>query len=96
VKNNQQVKFLLVLVLVLMVLLYQEELNEKNFLGKGINVNSILILVRKKYLAQFLIVNPDFKNSGNTLNTSIFAENNDYDNASYENKVIGSSISLLL
>ena len=68
-------------------------INERNFLGKGIIINSNINLGTQKIFGSVNYSNPDYKNSGNTLNTSIFIESNDYDNASYQNKVIGSSIS---
>ena len=36
---------------------------------------------------------PDFMNSGNTLNYNIFAISTDFNNAGYESKKIGNSIS---
>jgi len=68
-------------------------LNEKNFLGRGVNLNSNISLGTQKIYGSLIYSNPDFKNSGNTLSTKFFIENNDLDNASYENKIIGSSIS---
>ena len=67
--------------------------NERNFLGKGINIKSTINVGTQKNFGLINYNNPDYKNTGNSLNVSFFIENNDYDNASYENKVIGSSIS---
>ena len=69
-------------------------LNERNFLGRGLNVNSMLNIGTQKILGRVSYLNPDYNNTGMTFMTSIFAENNDYDNASYENKIVGSSVSV--
>ena len=69
-------------------------LNERNFLGKGISVNSNVNIGTQRAFGSIRYSNPDFKNSGNTLSTSVFVENNDFENTSYENKIIGTSVSL--
>ena len=69
-------------------------LNEKNFLGRGLNVNSILNIGTQKIFGRVSYLNPDYNNTGITFKSSVFAENNTYDNTSYENKIIGSSVSL--
>ena len=68
-------------------------INEKNFIGKGINLNSNINFGTQKILGSISYLDPDFQNSGNTLKALLFAESNDYENASYTNKIIGSSIS---
>jgi outer membrane protein insertion porin family len=69
-------------------------LNEKNFLGKGLNVNSTVNIGTQKIFGKISYLNPDYNNTGKTFKSSIFAENNNFDNTSYENKIIGSSVSL--
>ena len=71
----------------------QAGINEKNFLGRGINVNSNISVGTQKILGSIGIANPDFRESGNTLYSSFFIQNNNYDNSAYENKIIGASIS---
>ena len=68
-------------------------INEKNFLGRGINLNSNINVGTQKINGNISYANPDFRNSGNTLKTSFFVESNYYENASYENKIIGTSAS---
>ena len=69
-------------------------LNEKNFLGKGIKLNSSVNIGTQKIFGNIGYSDPDFNNSGKLLKSSIFAEGNDFDNASYKNKIIGASASI--
>ena len=69
-------------------------INEKNFLGKGLELNANLNIGTQKNLGNISYINPDFENSGNTFRSTFFVENNQFDNASYENKLIGSSVSI--
>jgi len=69
-------------------------LNEKNFLGRGLNVNSIINVGTQKISGRVSYLNPDYNDTGVAFKSSVYAENNNYDNASYENKIIGSSVSL--
>jgi len=69
-------------------------INEKNFLGKGLQLNANLNIGTQKNFGNISYMDPDFKNSGNSFRSSIFIENNKFDNASYENKLIGSSVSI--
>lgn len=68
-------------------------LKEKNFLGKGLSLEGNLNLGTQKTFGKISFSNPDFNNSGNTVKTSIFIENNTFDNASYENKLYGFNLS---
>ena len=67
---------------------------ERNFLGKGLSLNSNVNIGTQKIFGNLTYSNPDFKNTGNTFKNSYFIENNDYKNASYQNKVIGSNVSM--
>ena len=69
-------------------------INEKNFLGRGINLNSNVNIGTQKILGSISYSNPDYKNSGNTFKSSFFIESNDFENASYQNKIIGSQTSI--
>ena len=69
-------------------------INEKNFLGKGLFVNSNINIGTQKIFGKVSYTNPDFRNTNNSFNLNVFVENNDYDNASYENKIMGTSTSL--
>ena len=68
-------------------------IKERNFLGRGLIVNSNINISTQKIYGSFGYTNPDFRDSGNSLSTSFFVESNDYDNSNYQNKIIGSSIS---
>lgn len=68
-------------------------LNEKNFLGKGISLNSNINIGTQKIFGRLSYTDPDFNNSGNSFSASAYAISNDFKNAAYENKVIGSSAS---
>ena len=68
-------------------------INEKNFLGKGLNLNANFNIGTQKVFGSINYINPDYNNTGNKLKTSFFIENNEFDNASYENKLIGASTS---
>jgi len=67
-------------------------LNEKNFLGKGISLASNLSIGTQQILGSLTYLDSDFNNSGNTFKSSVFVTNNDFENASFENKIIGASI----
>ena len=69
-------------------------LNEKNFLGRGLNVSSSINVGTQKIFGRVSYKNPDYNDTGKTFISSIYAENNNFDNSSYENKVIGSTVSL--
>lgn len=69
-------------------------LQEKNFLGQGLSTNVSVNLGTEKVLGSISFSNPDFSNTGNTLSNSIFVSKYTYDNAGYENKVIGDNISI--
>ena len=69
-------------------------INEKNFLGRGLRVNSNINIGTQKIFGSLNYSDPDFNNSNNEFRSSFFIENNDYTNASYENKLIGTSASI--
>ena len=69
-------------------------INEKNFLGKGIKLNSNLNFGTQKILGSISYYDPDFNSSGRGLNNYLAIENNDFDNAGYKNKLITLSTSL--
>lgn len=69
-------------------------INEKNFLGKGLVLNTSLNATTQKILGNFSYENSDFMGTGNTFKNTFFAASNKFENAGYENKIIGSSASL--
>ncbi|MBL6758280.1 MAG: outer membrane protein assembly factor BamA [Pelagibacteraceae bacterium] len=68
-------------------------INEKNLFGKGIGINSNVSLGTEKISGSIDLRIPDFKNTGNTFNFSLFALSTDYENAGYQSKVYGNKIS---
>ncbi len=68
-------------------------INEKNLFGKGIGINSNVSLGTEKISGSIDLKIPDFKNTGNTFNFSLFALSTDYENAGYQSKVYGNKIS---
>lgn len=67
-------------------------LNEKNFLGKGIEVNANTSFGTEKISGSISATVPDFKNSNNALISDIFAISTDFENAGYESSKVGSNI----
>ena len=69
------------------------QLNEKNFLGKGINLNTEIQLTEDSIKGQVVYSKPNFAYTDNTLFTSVRSINNDFLSAyGYETKEIGFSI----
>ena len=66
-------------------------IKENNFLGKGIVLDSSLNIGTEKIFGKISYSDPDFNQTGNALSSLIFIENNKFDNAAYENKIIGAS-----
>ena len=64
-------------------------INEKNLLGKGINVDSNVSLGTEKISGNIKTLLKDFNNSGNNFMFNVYAISSDLDNASYENKLVG-------
>jgi len=68
-------------------------LKENNFLGQGIYTNVGLNFGTQQVLGSITVNNPDYANTGNNLKSSLFLLKNNYNNAGYDNKIIGSNIS---
>ena len=71
----------------------QAGINENNFLGKGLKLNSNLSVGTQKVRGLISYYDPDYNQSGNGLKSSFFIEGNNYENSSYENTIVGSLIS---
>ena len=68
-------------------------INEKNFMGKGINLNTSFELSEESIKGQIVYSRPNFAYTDNTLFTSIKSENNDFLSLyGYESNEIGFSI----
>ena len=66
---------------------------ENNFLGKGIGLESNILLSGESIKGKFSVTNPNFKNSDKTLFASVEAiENNYYKNFGYKTNKTGISI----
>lgn len=73
--------------------IFEAGINERNFLGQGINLNFNGKLSTEKISGVFSYNDPNFKNTNKELATSIYSEKDDYTNAGYENKKVGTNFS---
>jgi outer membrane protein insertion porin family len=73
--------------------IFEAGINERNFLGQGINLNFNGKLSAEKISGVFSYNDPNFKNTSKELATSIYSEKDDYTNAGYENKRVGTNFS---
>ena len=73
--------------------IFEAGINERNFLGQGINLNFNGKLSTEKISGVFSYNDPNFKNTSKELATSIYSEKDDYTNAGYENKKVGTNFS---
>ena len=73
--------------------IFEAGINERNFLGQGINLNFNGKLSTEKISGVFSYNDPNFKNTNKELATSLYSEKDDYTNAGYENKRVGSNFS---
>ena len=69
--------------------LLEGSINERNFLGKGIDLNFTGRLASEKISGVFSYVDPNFMNSEKELANYFFSETDDYSNAGYKSKRIG-------
>jgi len=69
--------------------LFEASINERNFLGQGINLNFTGRLSSDIVRGEVSYVDPNFKNSNKELAGSIFSELDDYKNSGYQNKKVG-------
>ena len=67
----------------------EASINEKNFLGQGINLNFTGRLSTELVRGDLSYIDPNFKNSNKELATSVFSELDDYKNSGYQNKRVG-------
>ena len=72
--------------------LIEASINEKNFLGQGINFNFTGQLSTEKISGEFAYIDPNFKNSNKELATFVYSESDDYSNSGYQNKKVGAKI----
>jgi outer membrane protein insertion porin family len=72
--------------------IFEASINEKNFLGQGINFNFTGQLSTEKISGEVAYVDPNFRNSNKELATFIYSESDDYSNSGYQNKRVGTKI----
>jgi len=69
--------------------LLEASVNERNFLGQGINLNFTGRLSSDVIRGELSFVDPNYKNSNKELAASLFSEVDDYSNSGYQNKRAG-------
>ena len=69
--------------------LFEASVNERNFLGQGINLNFTGRVSSDIVRGEVSYVNPNYLNSNKELAASIFSEVDDYVNSGYQNKRAG-------
>jgi outer membrane protein insertion porin family len=69
--------------------LFEASINERNFLGKGINLNFTGRLSSDVVRGELAYVDPNYINSNKELAVSLFSELDDYKNSGYQNKRVG-------
>ena len=72
--------------------IFQAGINEKNFLGKGINLNFTGELSTQKLTGEFTFVDPNFRNSDKQLAFSLISQKDSFTNSGYTNKTIGTKV----
>jgi outer membrane protein insertion porin family len=70
----------------------QASINERNFLGEGINLNFTGSFSTQKISGEFIYVDPNFKNSDKELSVSLISQKDDYSNSGYTNKSAGGKV----
>jgi len=66
--------------------LFEASINERNFLGQGVNLNFTGTLATEEIKGEFSYLNPNFKQSEKELAVSLFSIIDDYKNSGYQNK----------
>jgi outer membrane protein insertion porin family len=69
--------------------LFEASVNERNFLGQGINLNFTGRFSSDVIRGELSFVDPNYKNSNKELAASLFSEVDDYSNSGYQNKRAG-------
>jgi outer membrane protein insertion porin family len=69
--------------------LFEASINERNFLGQGINLNFAGRLSSDVVRGELSYLDPNYINSNKELAASIFSELDDYKNSGYQNKRAG-------
>ena len=72
--------------------LFEASVNERNFLGQGINLNFTGRLSADIVRGELSYVDPNYINSNKELAASLFSEVDDYKNSGYQNKRVGTRV----
>ncbi|NBU82825.1 MAG: outer membrane protein assembly factor BamA, partial [Flavobacteriaceae bacterium] len=72
--------------------LFEASINERNFLGQGINLNFTGALATDEIKGEFSYLDQNFKQSEKELALSVFSILDDYSNSGYKNKRAGSKV----
>ena len=72
--------------------LFEASVNERNFLGQGINLNFTGRLSADVIRGELSYVDPNYINSNKELAASLFSEVDDYKNSGYQNKRAGTRL----
>ena len=72
--------------------LIQASINERNFLGKGINLNASITASKERVNGDVTYFEPNFNNSNRDLILGLYSERNEYDNGGYINKRVGTKL----
>ena len=69
--------------------LFEASINERNFLGQGVNLNFTGRISSDVVRGEVSYVDPNYVNSNKELAASLFSEVDDYQNSGYQNKKAG-------
>ena len=72
--------------------LIQTSINEKNFLGKGINLNATITASQERVNGEISYSEPNFNNSNRDLFFALYSERNEYNNSGYTNSRAGTKL----
>jgi outer membrane protein insertion porin family len=72
--------------------LFEASINERNFLGQGINLNFTGKIATEEIKGEFAYNDPNFKQSEKELAASIYSVVDDYSNSGYQNKKAGTKL----
>jgi outer membrane protein insertion porin family len=72
--------------------LFEASINERNFLGQGINLNFTGRMSSEVVRGEFSYLNPNFINSNKELAASAYSEVDDYKNSGYQNTRTGARL----
>ena len=73
--------------------IFEAGINERNFLGQGINLNFTGRLSTEKISGVFAYNDPNFRNTSKEFAMSLYSEKDDFTNSGYENKRVGTNFS---